>query len=154
MSVAVVHDTKGAGLEALAKRLKRLAAGRVLIGVPKGKETLDGESLALRAARVEFGAGHSPERPFLRGGIRDGLPKFKAIAEHDARAVAEDRMSPQVALERLGVAGAGHVKEYMAGPNFVPNAPSTIAKKGSSQPTIDTSAVRQAITHVVEEGAL
>lgn len=147
-----ISGTGFQGVARLADRMRRLADARVLVGVPKGKETADGESLALRAARVEFGAGNSPERPFLRGGIRAATPKLKAQAAGLAKAVADDRMAPDTAAELLGASAAGEVKQYMTGPHFVPNAPSTIAKKGSSQPTIDSGQLRQAVTHTVEHG--
>lgn len=35
--------------------------------------------------------------------------------------------------------------------NWPPNAPSTVKRKGSSQPNIDTAQLRRSITHVVEE---
>jgi hypothetical protein len=149
VSVKVIKDTKGAGVAALQRRL-RASVQRVLIGVPAGPTEPDGASMALVAATVEFGKDNQPERPFLRGGIRESLPQVRALAKHDLAAVSEGRMTIPVALERIGLVAVGSVKKYMAGDNFAPNAPSTIAKKGSSQPTIDSGALRQSITHVVE----
>jgi hypothetical protein len=153
VSVKVIRDTKGRGVAALQRRLSP-PPSRALIGVPSGKEAADGTSLALVAATVEFGhtAVHpdQPERPFLRGGIRSALPLCKRLARHDLAAVAEAKMSLGAALDRQGLAAVGAVKEYMAGSNFAPNAPATIAKKGSEQPTIDTGQLRQSITHRVE----
>jgi hypothetical protein len=155
MSVHVLKNTEGRGLMALSQRLAKLNK-RVLIGVPKGKAESDGTPTALAAARTEFGdpARNQPERPFLREGIRSNYPRITRYNVSSLRAVAEGTMTADLALERMGALAAGGVKQYMAGPNFAPNAPSTIAKKGSSQPTIDHGQVRQAITHVVEEGAL
>lgn len=153
-----ITGTSFHGVTRLADRMRRLGEARILVGIPKGKENDDGESLALVGARVEFGVGHAPlklwipERPFLRGGLRAATPKLKGQAAGLARAVANERMSPDAAAETLGLSAAGEVKQYMTGPNFFPNAPSTIAKKGSSQPTIDEGQLRQAITHRVEHG--
>jgi hypothetical protein len=156
MSVAVIHDTKGAGVAALAERLKRLAAGQVLVGVPAGKSEPDGTSMAEVAATVEFGhtAVHpdQPERPFLRAGLRAAETKLKPLSAGLAKGVAEERIGPAQALEMLGASAAGEVKLYMVGPNFEKNADATIAKKHSEQPTIDSGALRQDITHKVEFG--
>lgn len=151
VSVKVIKDTQGAGVAALQRRL-RASAQRVLVGVPAGPVEPDGTSMALVAATVEFGKEDQPERPFLRGGVRESLPQVRALARHDLAAVAQGTMTIPVALERAGAVAVGAVKEYMTGDNFAPNAPSTIAKKGSEQPTIDTGALRGSITHVVEAG--
>jgi hypothetical protein len=151
VSVKVIKDTKGAGVAALQRRL-RAGIHRVLVGVPAGPTTPDGTSLAEVAAWTEFGTSTAPERPFLRGGVREALPLCRQLAVNDLRAVAEGRMTIPMALERQGFAAEGSVKKYMAGDNFAPNAPSTIAKKGSEQPTIDSGQLRQAVTHIVEGG--
>jgi hypothetical protein len=149
-NVRIIKDTHGAGLEALAKRL-RAGEHRVLVGVPRGAGAEEnGVSLAQVAAFTEFGTSTSPERPFLRGGIRKTLPTVRRVAARDLSAVARGTKTLNGALEMTGIVAVGGVKEYMTGPNFAPNAPSTIKKKGSSQPTIDDANLRQSITHVVE----
>lgn len=145
----IVIDTNGHGLAALQRRL-RAGVQRVLVGVPAGPVDPDGTPLAQVGAYVEFGTVTSPERPFLRGGVASAVPKIRELARHDLRAVAEGGMTIPAALDRQGQLAAGAVKAYMAGPNFAPNAPSTIAKKGSAQPTIDIGQLRQAVTSVVE----
>lgn len=148
-NVRVIEDTKGRGLDALLKRIGK-GEKRVLVGVPQGSgDDGNGVSVAQVAAFTEFGAS-GPERPFLRGGVREALPEVRRVAAHDLAGVAEGTMPMRAALERAGAIGAGKVKEYMAGPHFAPNAPSTIARKGSSQPTIDKAQLRQSITSVVE----
>jgi hypothetical protein len=152
-SVRIIKDTKGAGLDALLKRIGK-GEQRVLVGVPRGAGAEEnGVSLAQVAAFTEFGTDKAPARPFLRGGIRKGLPTIARVAARDISAVAHGTKSMDVALEMAGVIGTGAVKEFMAGPNFVPNAPYTIAKKGSSQPTIEDAQLRQSITHVLERNA-
>jgi len=152
-TVRVIKDTHGAGLAALAKRL-RAGEHRVLVGVPRGAGVEEnGASLALVAATVEFGKENQPERPFLRGGVRESLPTVRRAAARDLSSVAKGTKTLDAALEMSGVIATGAVKRYMAGPNFAPNAPSTIAKKGSSQPTIDSAQLRSAVTSVLEKNA-
>lgn len=153
-NVRIIKDTHGAGLYALMKRLGK--GGRVLIGVPSkaGEHRgAGGASVAQVAAWTEFGAGNAPERPFLRGGVRSSLPNVRRVAAGDLADVAEGRKTMDVALERSGAIAAGEVKRYMAGPHFAPNAPSTIKRKGSSQPTIDKAQLRQSVTSVLEKNA-
>lgn len=151
-NVRIIRDTKGAGVDALIKRLGK--GGRVLVGVPRGAGAEEnGVSLAQVAAFTEFGTSTAPERPFLRAGIRGALPKVSRVAARDLAAVAEGTKSMDAALEMAGVIGAGEVKRYMVGPHFAPNAPSTIAKKGSSQPTIDQAQLRQSVTSVLEKNS-
>jgi hypothetical protein len=153
VSVHVLKDTEGRGLMALSDRLRRLNK-RILVGVPEGKTEPDGTSTAKVAAMVEFGTVDSPERPFLRNGIRHAYPAITRFNAPALRAVAEGKMSADVALAHTGELAVAGVKREMVSGDFAPNAPSTIAKKGSSQPTIDTAQLRQSITYKVEEGAL
>lgn len=148
----VISDTGLVGVKALADRLQKAAHSRVKVGVPAGPTEADGTSTAVVGATVEFGRPSvgQPERPFLRGGVNDSLPAVRRVAAHDLVLVADGQMGVAVALERIGQAAAGSVKQYMAGDHFAPNAPATVDRKGSSQPTIDSSHLRQSITHVVE----
>lgn len=55
------------------------------------------------------------------------------------------------ALNKLGVAAKGLVQEEIVNGGFAPNAESTIAKKGSEQPLIDTGYMRQSVNYVVKK---
>jgi hypothetical protein len=55
-------------------------------------------------------------------------------------------------LESVGVVASSAVKVYMTELKTPPNAASTIRKKGSSNPLIDTGAMRQSVTHQVAIG--
>lgn len=153
-TVRIIKDTGGRGLDDLSRRLAAMRGKRALVGVPSGANEEDGASMAMVAATVEFGKPDigQPERPFLRQGIREALPELRAVAAHDLAEVVEGRMGINAVLERVGAVGAGAVKVYMAGDHFKANAPSTIAKKRSEQPTIDSGSLRSSITHVVEGG--
>jgi hypothetical protein len=152
MSVRVLKDTGGRGLEALARRIGK-ARDAVLIGVPSGKTEPDGKSSAQVAAWLEFGTSRSPERPFLRVGIRSGLETFRRLARVDLVGIAEGTLTMDAALERQGAVAAGKVKEGFTTGEWAPNAPSTIERKGSDRPGIDTGAYRQSITYQLDKGA-
>lgn len=91
-----------------------------------------------------------PERPFLRVGIRRNMDFFSRLSRAHLVAVARGRLTIPVALGRLGEAAAGKVKQGLVDGPWTPNAKSTIRKKGSARPLVDTGALRQAITYVIE----
>lgn len=152
MSARVVRDSRGRGLEALARRIGK-GRDAVLVGVPAGKVEPDGKSSAEVAAWLEFGTSTSPERPFLRVGIRSNLDAFRRLGRIDLVGIAEGTMTMDAALGRLGQLAAGKVKAGFTTGEWAPNAPSTIARKGSDRPGIDTGSYRQSITYQVDRGA-
>ena len=149
----VVTDTKMAGLTALSARMRSLK-DTVLIGVPAGAKEPDGTSMAEIAARNEFGSadGTTPERPALRTGIRRGQPLFRRIGEAGLRGIVQGKTTEAVVLGRLGLAGVAAVQSEIVNGDFAPNAPSTIAKKGSDKPLIESGSFRQHITYVIDGG--
>lgn len=153
VTVRVVKDTKGAGLALLERRLRSLDY-TVLIGVPKGVTEADGTPLALVAAANEFGVPSKgiPERSFLRAGIHHGRAIFRRIAAHSLRSIVAGKMTEAAALGRLGLAGVSAVQTEIISGTFAPNAPETIRRKGSDKPLVDTAALRQGITFVIDRG--
>ncbi len=151
MSVTVVRDTKGAGIRALKQRMGSLGAYQVMVGVPAGKTEEDGTSLALVAAVNEFGSqdGHVPERSFLRAGIRENLAEFKRMNEVTLKALANGRTTEGHALGLLGELAKSKVQDKIGRGPFTPNAPSTIAKKKSEKPLVDSGNLRQSITYEI-----
>jgi len=145
----IVSDTGGAGLRALRRRVEALTK-RVLVGVPAGKVEADGTPLAMVAAANEFGTATIPERSFLRSGIHEHMPAFEHTSAGLLRHVAEGSMSEGHALEVVGIQAAAAVKDKIIDGPFEANAPSTIARKKSDRPLVDTGALRQGITYVVE----
>lgn len=92
----------------------------------------------------------SPPRPVLEPAIENS----KEIIAKQLKKVlgaALDGKDPAPELERAGMLGQTIVQEWFTNPSngWVPNAPSTIAKKGSDMPLIDTGELRKSITYVV-----
>jgi hypothetical protein len=149
VTVRITKDTGGRGVQALFDRMKSLDRS-VLVGVPSGAKEADGTSLALVAAVNEFGSRsrNIPERSFLRTAIVEGRRLFTRINVANMRSVLHGGMTAFRALDILGVAAVGKVKEKIATGRFVRNSPETIRRKGSSKPLIDTSQLQSSITHV------
>lgn len=148
MSVRIVTDTKLAGLETLSRRFAR-DARRVLVGVPKGVAEADGTSMAMVAAANEFGVPSRgiPERSFLRAGLLNHLPDLIRLNALNIQKIARGGFTVLTALRQLGTFAASQVQQEIVQGSFEPNAPSTVARKKSSKPLIDTGSLRQSITY-------
>lgn len=90
-----------------------------------------------------------PERSFLRSTLIDDQVKIKKFAHNRAKEVVLNKSSAEDALNKLGHTVVGLVQKKIQNGNFVPNAPSTVRKKKSSRPLIDTGRLRQSITHKI-----
>lgn len=86
-----------------------------------------------------------PARPWLEPGVAGATPKILDAIE---AGMAADQPMDQI-LETVGVIAAGEVKVYMTELRTPANAASTVRKKGSDNPLIDSSALRQSVTHKV-----
>lgn len=94
--------------------------------------------------------GHSapiPPRPWLIPGARAAIEAITDIVVERLREDAE--MSKT--LDAIGAVTAGEVQQYMTDLRTPPNAPYTIAQKGSSNPLIDKGALRASVTWKVTD---
>lgn len=89
-----------------------------------------------------------PARPWLEPGVASATPEVLVTIQGG---MDEGKTMDQI-LETVGVVAEGAVKVYMTELKTPPNAASTIRKKGSSNPLIDTGAMRQSVTHKVSIG--
>lgn len=83
-----------------------------------------------------------PSRPFLRDSVDSHANEINAagkacIAEIKKGAKAED------ILKKLGVMQKGLVQQTIVDGDFVPNAPSTVRRKKSDKPLIDSGGLRK-----------
>ena len=91
--------------------------------------------------------GPAMAQPKVRKAFNSAMRKaaFAAIVKGDKDAAERE-------MEKAGMLGRDACKKYIAdGTKLAPNAPSTIAKKGSSNPLIDTGAMMNSITYAVKE---
>ena len=104
------------------------------------------------AAILEHGspANNLPARPFVEPGLEAGKDRLARIMEIGlTRTLDGDENGIAWALDAAGVEGVSLVQRKMIQGPFAPNAPSTIKRKGSSRPLIDSGALRQAVSYVV-----
>jgi len=93
----------------------------------------------------EFGTINIPPRPFIRDTMdeeRAGLLKHTRELYYQ---MAAGKMTTARALSILGKKITSLIKKKITTLREPPNAPSTIARKGSSNPLIDTGYMRQKV---------
>ena len=106
----------------------------------------------------EFGspAQGIPERSWLRSAFDLFRDKWFAFAQTQVKAILDGKKTVPVALELLGLRASADVKKHITTGEGIPppNAPSTIKRKKSSRPLVDTAQFVNAITHAVVEGGV
>jgi hypothetical protein len=144
----------------IEKRIKALEAVEIYVGIPEQNNSRDGESVT--NAELAFIHEHGsplkniPARPFIRPAI--SLPRnqkmIRAQLAVAARAVlAGDESAANRELNKTGLLAANAVKRFLAdfpANQLAPNAPSTIRRKGSSTPLIDSGELRRAVSYIVK----
>ena len=128
-------------------KLKEL---QVHVGYQAGAVTDDkGVDLANVAAFNELGTVTSPARPFLRQSVDENTDKIKSMCAIQLTKLRDGATAEDI-LKALGVFQKGLVQEKIVDGSFAPNAPSTIRRKGSDKPLIDTGKMRQSVNFVIK----
>lgn len=140
-------------LEAAIARIASLDRVEVTVGI-QGQVAQGGESLTelvTIAAANEYGTDTIPPRPFLRTSLSEHGRKWSRgmTAAAKAKARGDDAGASQV-LRELGIVAVSDVQTTILEHGWTPNADSTIARKGSSQPLVDDSQLVQSIRAAVE----
>lgn len=90
-----------------------------------------------------------PQRSFIGSAMdeqRDALVKFAAAS---VRSAIDGKRNVREAGSLLGEKAKAAIQSKIVTGPFVPNAPRTIALKGSSKPLIDTGHLRQSVSYEV-----
>lgn len=94
-----------------------------------------------------------PARSFLRAGVDEYKQAIQKRATLLGTGVMLLQFTAFQALSLLGEYTVGVIKQRIADGILPPNAPSTIRRKRSSKPLIDTGQLRNAITYTVERSS-
>lgn len=130
-------------------QLEKLSKLEVQVGFQSGDMYDDGTSLAEIAAYNELGTSTSPARPFMKQSFENHEEELKAACKAVNDTIASGG-SVEQALNALGVSVKGLVQEEIVDGDFTENALSTIKKKKSEQPLIDTGTMRQSVNFVIK----
>lgn len=132
------------GVAGLAKRVKK--SGFVDVGViGAGKHSESGLTVATVAFQNEFGVG-VPERSFFRSALSENKKDIINLQAKLLKQVQSGEMSVQKALGLIGRFTADLITGKIVSLKSPANKQSTINKKGSSNPLIDTGQLRDSIT--------
>ena len=150
MSVRIT-DTVTADGRKFQKMLKELAEKEVRVGFQHGKATEeDGTDICDIAAWNELGTVHIPARPFLRMSVDDNTSKIKSFLQEKRKDLVRGVSAEQV-LKEIGIFQKDLIQEKITDGSFAPNAASTVKKKGSSKPLIDTGRMRQSVNYEIKQ---
>nr|DAI55825.1 MAG TPA: virion morphogenesis protein [Caudoviricetes sp.] len=145
-----VTDRMTADGKKLQKMLKELAEKEVRVGFQAGKATEeDGTDICDIAAWNELGTVHIPARPFLRQSVDDNVSKINSFLQSKKKDLVRGVSAEQV-LKEIGIFQKDLIQEKITEGNFTPNAESTVKKKGSSKPLIDTGRMRQSVNYEIK----
>ena len=145
-----VTDRMTADGNKLQKMLKVLAEKEVRVGFQAGKATEeDGTDICDIAAWNELGTVHIPARPFLRQSVDDNVSKINSFLQSKKKDLVRGVSAEQV-LKEIGIFQKDLIQEKITEGNFTPNAESTVKKKGSSKPLIDTGRMRQSVNYEIK----
>lgn len=102
------------------------------------------------AAFAELGLGQ-PERSWLRAWFDIHEEEIKADLRKVVQDAIEGKVDEAVGMERLGLKYVGQIQQRIADGIDPPNADSTIARKKSSTPLIDTGILRSAVSYLLSQ---
>ena len=146
-----VSDKMTADGKRFEKMLRELADKQVRIGFQRGEATEeDGTDICDVAAWNELGTVNSPSRPFLRKSVDENEAKINAFLQSTKKDLVRGVPAEQI-LKEIGIFQKDLIQEKITEGSFEPNAPSTIRRKGSDKPLIDTGRMRQSVNYVIKK---
>jgi len=142
------------GGDKLTTALRKIAQGvdkaaSVEIGFLEGATYPDGTPVAMVAAIQEFGAPsrNIPPRPFFRSMIAAKSGEWPSAV---AGLLRTNDYDAEKTLDQTGAAIAGQLRQSIVDTNSPPLAQSTIDRKGSAKPLVDTGHMFNSIDHIVK----
>lgn len=150
MAVRIIDRLTPEGIR-FQKMLKELADKEVRVGFQHGTVTEnDGTDICDIAAWNELGTVHTPSRPFLRKSVDENEGKITDFLKAEVPRLVNGVPARQV-LNEIGIFQKDLIQQKITEGNFAPNSESTIRKKGSSKPLVDTGKMRQSVNYVIKK---
>lgn len=150
-SLCIDPNTKGI---AALKILDEMSDMTIEVGFHEGQVADDGSTpLAAIAYWNHFGTVSEdgsvaiPARPFM-----DALEKQSDQLSAFCTSAVQNATDAADATKKIGAKSVGMIQKEITDGQWVPNAPSTIKKKGSDKPLIDTGRMRQEVHYVIKKG--
>jgi hypothetical protein len=152
------------GLADILKETEKLKSMCVKVGITEdvGSQTTEGGATIAQIASwnelgvmgppvSQYGGGKwfIPPRPFIRGFVDGKREQTAKTLEKLGGLVSGGKLKAAEAMVRLGEYGQSGIKSYIRNGPHTQNADSTIARKGSSKPLIDSGTLRNSIRYQV-----
>lgn len=120
-----------------------------VLGANAGSRESGGVTVGDVATWAEFGIGQPP-RSWCRGWVDENEGAAQSLSRRALKGIAQG-MPAEKALELVGMSIAAKMQERITNTpgNWKENADSTVKRKGSSTPLVDTGQFRSSITHRV-----
>lgn len=129
----------------LNRELKKFRGNQfVTVGIHQDAGMVEDGSMtqAQNGALQNYGNDKIPARPWLIPGVESATRDIVEVIANSLK----DGMTPDQTLNQIGAIATGATQQYITDLKTPPNAPSTIEKKGSSNPLIDTGSMRSSVT--------
>lgn len=150
--MARVRDTVTPEGRRMLSELGKLKRLQVRVGFQQGDaQEDDGTDICDVAMWNELGTSNAPSRPFMRDSVDDNIDKINAFLKVQLKKLVTGGTDAESVLKAIGVFQKGLVQKQIIDGDFEPNAPSTIKRKGSDKPLVDTGRMRQSVNFVVKE---
>ena len=133
------------------RELAELKDLEVRVGFQRGDASEeDGTDMCDVAAYNELGTDHIPARPFIRQSVDDNESKINSFLKEEVKGFTQGKSAEQI-LKEIGIFQKDLMQDKITSGSFEPNAASTIKKKGSSKPLVDTGRMRQSVNYVIQK---
>lgn len=121
----------------------------VKVGLRAGGPSQDGVPVVQYATFNEFGTAEIPARPFMRITADNSEKPTKTFAQQLVKRLIDNQINANGVLNSLGMFYQARIRATIRSSRSwaVPNAPSTVAAKGSSTPLIDNAILIGAIDY-------
>lgn len=146
-------EVKDLGLFKIESEIEKFKNSSVKVGVlsnaGKNDDNVDIVDYATwneNGVASKKGGWKIPPRPFIKGWANNAKKdKLIQLLSDLFSMVLLGKLDSMTALKRLGKYGKSSIQSYIRRGGFTPNAPSTIRKKKSTVPLIDSGTLRKAI---------
>lgn len=140
------------GWKAIQRELGYADTHVVATGVIDGSAPHDsGRTMGEIATWNHYGTETIPARPFITRPIDVKQGEIKALIARIMKGVSTGKISAEVGLALVGQRLRDLQVSAINAREYEPNAESTVAKKGSDTPLVDTGQLKGAITYQVRE---
>ena len=99
----------------------------------------------------ELGTSKIPARPFLKNSVDMYEREIGEFVDQQVGQALDNDSDAQELLKKLGAYHVGLIQRSILDGEYVPNAPYTIEKKGSSKPLVDTGQLLQSPHYIIRK---